>query len=112
MLRFRIAGEYFDDQGEANTIAGGSFSSLSMARRAFEALQEYIKAPESGTIPAELEHVAAIAEPATWEIALYYRSKNNVEEWVMSFDPETGAPIEVTPDATLAWKLIKQAMRR
>jgi hypothetical protein len=103
--RFRIAGEYFDAKSEGNMIAGGTFQTLAMAKRAMKAVRAFIKQPDEGKLPADLEEVVAAADPATLEIALYARASNGPEMWVMSFD-EDGKPTDLTDDVDLLWALI------
>lgn len=110
--RFRITGEYFDDKGEGAMVVGGAFVTLSMAKRAIVWLREYFLQPVPGKIPPELEEVAAVADEATLEIGLYVRTLDGNEEMVLSFDPDSGDPIDVTPNAFLVWSLVKKALRK
>ena len=110
MYRFRIAGEYFDGKGEGSMISGGSFNTIAQAKRAIKFVEDYIADPAPGKIPQELEEVAAVSEPGTLEIALYWR-KDNEEEWIMTFDAHTGEPVEVTPNAGAAWALMKKGLK-
>ena len=110
MYRFRIAGEYFDANGDGSMVSGGSFTSIAQAKRAIQAVEDYVADPEPGKIPIELEEVAAVSEPGTLEIALYWR-KGNEEEWIMTFDAHTGEPAEVTPNADAAWALMKKGLK-
>lgn len=112
MHRFRVAGEYFDSNGDGTMISGGSFETIAMAKRAVAAVRDYLNAPLPGKLPYDLMEVAVAADPASLEIALYVRKSDGNEEWVMSFDAETGEPTEVTPDAEIVWALLKRTLRR
>jgi hypothetical protein len=112
MHRFRVAGEYFDSNGDGAMISGGSFETFAMAKRAVAAVRKYMNAPLPGKLPDDLMEVAIAADPSSLEIDLYARKSDSTEEWVMSFDAETGEPMEVTPDAEIVWALLKRTLRR
>ena len=94
MHRFKIGGEYFDHHGDAHGIVAGSFKTIFMAKRAIAWIKDYRKAPAPGKIPPELSELAFVVEEETLEIMLYVKSSEGYDEWVMSFDPDTGDPIE------------------
>jgi len=112
MHRFRVAGEYFDEDGEGVEIVAGSFPTLAMARRAVAAVKDYVEHPDAGKLPPDLEELAVVGgEVGIFSIALYVKMRDGTEEWLMSFDPDDGRPSEVTPDAETVWPLLKKALK-
>ena len=108
MYRFRVTGEYFDARGNGIVARGGNFVNLSMARRAARVVIENLGDVVLGMMPDDLMEVATVSEEGTIEVALYDVAVDGTDNWIMSFDPVTGAQNSVTSDAALVWKLVKR----
>jgi hypothetical protein len=110
MYRFKVGGEYYDAKGEGVTIAAGNFMSIAQAKRAAQAVLDFIAEPAPGKLPSDLEEIATVVEEGTLEIALYW-VHDDTEEWLMTFDAQTGEPVEATPDPDAIWELFKKGLK-
>jgi hypothetical protein len=112
MYRFRVAGEYFDEKGEGAVVSGGSFKSLKGAINAARTVIAYMTEPGSVSLAEDLMEVAEVTDsPEYIEVALYTATSEGFEDWMMSFDVETGEPTQMSDDAAVIWKLCKKGLK-
>ena len=63
-------------------------------------------------LPADLMEVAEVTDsPEVLEVALYKTTSDGLEEWMISFNIESGEPTQMTDDVDVLWDLAKKGLK-